>query len=113
MGTREISGRISDSVDGDQRAESEEQTDCGQSVARADAHECCRSCQSASRKSEPHSIRQAKTGLCSFGQTFDSRARKAKKTCGCPGLISSFKASHRPAGSSGCRKAGCKSELWE
>src|SRR4030095_11784383 len=84
MGTGEIWGRISDGLDGDHRAESEKQTDYRQSAARANADKCCRSCQSASRESQPHSIRQAETRLRSIQRTVDGRAGKAKKTRECP-----------------------------
>src|SRR5437667_5792088 len=82
MGAREISGRISDGVDGDHRAESQEQADCRQSAVRACADQCCRSCQSAAREPQPYSIRQAKTQLRPLRRAFDSRACKTKETRG-------------------------------
>ena len=43
LGTRKISGRISDGIDGDHRAEGEEQRDRGESACSSDPDQCCRS----------------------------------------------------------------------
>ena len=44
LGTRKVSGRIPDGIDGDHRAESAEQRDRGESACSSGPNQCCRSC---------------------------------------------------------------------
>src|SRR5207249_10788149 len=77
LGTRKVSGRIPDGVNGDHRAEGAEQRDRGESACSCRAHECCRSGYGVAGQPEPDAITQAKACVRSIERpTVDQRTGK-------------------------------------